>query len=156
MTGTPTVWIMETGETSEGGYITGVYLDRELARGDFVAQASAMCERFGEQAPDLAEMGDGGRLRVEVRCDWLTLTAYPVTTAAAIGAAPPQGQRVSSGLASCGHPADEDGECGCSSWPERAPGLYLPGANGIRDARPTRSATTISQPLGRIRRTDES
>jgi len=23
-------------------------------------------------------------------------------------------------LASCGHPADEDGECGCSSWPERA------------------------------------
>jgi hypothetical protein len=25
------------------------------------------------------------------------------------------------GLASCGHPANEDGECGCSSWPERAP-----------------------------------
>jgi hypothetical protein len=25
------------------------------------------------------------------------------------------------GLASCGHPADEDGECSCSSWPERAP-----------------------------------
>lgn len=25
------------------------------------------------------------------------------------------------GLASCGHPADEDGECDCSSWPERAP-----------------------------------
>jgi len=24
------------------------------------------------------------------------------------------------GLASCGHPADEDGECNCSSWPERA------------------------------------
>jgi hypothetical protein len=24
------------------------------------------------------------------------------------------------GLASCGHPADEDGECSCSSWPERA------------------------------------
>src|SRR5690242_8599375 len=25
------------------------------------------------------------------------------------------------GMASCGHPADEDGECSCSSWPERAP-----------------------------------
>jgi hypothetical protein len=24
-------------------------------------------------------------------------------------------------LASCGHPADVDGECSCSSWPERAP-----------------------------------
>lgn len=24
------------------------------------------------------------------------------------------------GLASCGHPANEDGECDCSSWPERA------------------------------------
>lgn len=24
-------------------------------------------------------------------------------------------------LASCGHPANEDGECGCSWWPERAP-----------------------------------
>ena len=23
-------------------------------------------------------------------------------------------------LASCGHPANEDGECNCSSWPERA------------------------------------
>lgn len=25
------------------------------------------------------------------------------------------------GLASCGHPANADGECNCSSWPERAP-----------------------------------
>jgi hypothetical protein len=25
------------------------------------------------------------------------------------------------GFASCGHPANEDGECDCSSWPERAP-----------------------------------
>jgi hypothetical protein len=144
----PQVWIMETGETGEGGYITGVYVDRELARGDFIGQASAMCERFGERAPDLAELGDGGRLRVEVRCDWLTLTSYPVTTATAIGAA--AGQHVSTGLASCGHPANEDGECSCSSWPERASfpvvprgeidaevaadvrRLHLPGPNGIR------------------------
>jgi hypothetical protein len=28
----------------------------------------------------------------------------------------------STGLASCGHPADDDGECSCSYWPdERAP-----------------------------------
>jgi len=32
------------------------------------------------------------------------------------------------GLASCGHPADEDGECGCSSWPERAPELFIDGS----------------------------
>jgi hypothetical protein len=95
MTTPLTVWIMESGEMSEGGSIDGVYLDRELARGDFISIATAMCERFGERAPDLAEMSGGGRLRVEVRCDWLTLTAYPVTTAAAIGAAPPGGQHVS-------------------------------------------------------------
>jgi hypothetical protein len=37
------------------------------------------------------------------------------------GAAPaelPEARR-----ASCGHPADEDGECSCSYWPERAPGV---------------------------------
>jgi hypothetical protein len=26
-------------------------------------------------------------------------------------------------LASCGHPADADGQCNCASWPERAPAL---------------------------------
>jgi len=39
-------------------------------------------------------------------------------------------------LASCGHPADEDGEHDCSWWPERAPaeslGLYQP-RNEISD-----------------------
>jgi hypothetical protein len=29
--------------------------------------------------------------------------------------------RAMPGLASCGHPADEGGECSCSYWPERAP-----------------------------------
>ncbi len=33
-------------------------------------------------------------------------------------------ERREQGLASCGHPRNEDGECGCSSWPERAP--YIP------------------------------
>lgn len=34
-------------------------------------------------------------------------------------------------LASCGHPANEDGECDCSSWPERAPFANLdPAADG--------------------------
>jgi hypothetical protein len=80
----PVVWIMETGEANEGGNITGVYMDRELAHGDFVTLAIEMCDRFGERAPDLAEMGEDGRLRVEVRCDWLTLTAWPVRTATAI------------------------------------------------------------------------
>jgi hypothetical protein len=86
----PVVWIMETGEIQEGGYIAGVYTDRELARGDFYLMATQMCDRFGERAPDLAESSDPGRLRVEVHCDWLTLTAWPVTTATAIPAAPPQ------------------------------------------------------------------
>lgn len=34
-------------------------------------------------------------------------------------------------LASCGHPANEDGECDCSSWPERSPWLYLEQASAI-------------------------
>lgn len=36
----------------------------------------------------------------------------------------PEGNRAARagrGLASCGHPANEDGEHDCSSWPERAP-----------------------------------
>jgi hypothetical protein len=38
-------------------------------------------------------------------------------------------------LASCGHPANEDGECGCSSWPERAvmPGVRIEAGNLVNE-----------------------
>ena len=36
------------------------------------------------------------------------------------------GRHVSGRPASCGHPANEDGECSCSSWPERAPLTVVP------------------------------
>jgi len=41
-----------------------------------------------------------------------------IALAAELDAAPPPPP---TSLASCGHPRDEDGECSCSWWPERAP-----------------------------------
>ena len=43
----PVVWILSTGELSEGGNIVGVYLDRDLAYGDFMDQARQIDDRFG-------------------------------------------------------------------------------------------------------------
>lgn len=39
-----------------------------------------------------------------------------------------ENRKATSNLASCGHPADEDGECSCSWWPERAPAAAAPAA----------------------------
>jgi hypothetical protein len=73
---TPQVWIMETGEDSEGGRIIGVYEDPKLAYGDFVAQVLGMTGAVNEVLPE-----DGG-LYVHVgMCDWLRLAPHPVTTA---------------------------------------------------------------------------
>ena len=61
------------------------------------------------------------------RAEQLAWYAYLMNTRAAAppAGAPPQPQGTPTftpkGRASCGHPADDDGECSCSSWPERAP-----------------------------------
>jgi hypothetical protein len=59
------------------------------------------------------------RRRIEERAArWDEIT--DVAIEAIIEASSGESQAAPRGLASCGHPADEDGECGCSSWPERA------------------------------------
>ena len=61
------------------------------------------------------------------RAEQLAWYAYLMNTRAAAppAAAPPQPQGTPTftpkGRASCGHPADDDGECSCSSWPQHAP-----------------------------------
>jgi hypothetical protein len=76
----PQVWIMETGETGEGGSVIGIYASRELAREDFYAQVAIMLDRFCESTPDRAERREDGTLDVQVHCDWLTLRPEPVVT----------------------------------------------------------------------------
>jgi hypothetical protein len=49
--------------------------------------------------------------------------AYPELPAAGPSCGDSPGGRSQEGvsLASCGHPRNEDGECNCAWWPERAP-----------------------------------
>jgi hypothetical protein len=71
----PVVWLLEMGEMHEGGAVLGVYLDRDLARGRFIAEAQDMGRTFGIASVDQAM--DGG-ITVEAGCDWLSLTPHPV------------------------------------------------------------------------------
>lgn len=73
----PIVWILSHGEMHEGGDIDGVYLDRELARGDFITKAQEMTEVF---ALDDAQQDDNGAIRLSMGCDWLALEPHPVVT----------------------------------------------------------------------------
>lgn len=73
----PTVWILSTGEMSEGGQIIGVYLDRDLAHGDFVTEAQKIHDRFG--IDDLKPAEDGS-IQLNGGCDWLALEPHQVTT----------------------------------------------------------------------------
>lgn len=75
----PVVWILSTGEMHEGGTIVGVYLDRDLARGQFVTEAQKISDRF---SIDDIRQDDDGSIHVEGGCDWLSLEPYSVTTAA--------------------------------------------------------------------------
>ncbi|OEV13803.1 hypothetical protein [Streptomyces nanshensis] len=73
----PQVWIMMKGEDHEGGTIKGVYLDAELAVGDFLALARQIDTTFGI---DQADRADDGSFHVHGGCDWLSLSPYDVTT----------------------------------------------------------------------------
>lgn len=75
----PIVWILETGEFGEGGTILGVYMDRDLARGQFVTEAQQLHDRF---TIDDIRQDDDGSIHAEAGCDWLSLTPHPVTTSA--------------------------------------------------------------------------
>lgn len=75
----PVVWILDTGVFGEGGTIRGVYMDRDLARGQFLTEAQQLHDRF---TIDDIRQDDDGSIHAEAGCDWLSLTPHPVTTAA--------------------------------------------------------------------------
>ena len=74
----PTVWILSEGEQHEGGTILGVYLDKDLARGAFLAKAQELQDRF---SIDDARQGEDGSLHLYGGCDWIALEPHPVVTA---------------------------------------------------------------------------
>jgi hypothetical protein len=79
----PVVWILSEGEMHEGGKIIDVYLDRDLAQGDFMEQAAQIAGTFGidEVRPE-----ENGSLRVYGGCDWLALEPHTVRTRRALDA----------------------------------------------------------------------
>lgn len=89
------------------------------ARTDYLAAV-----QYAQQQYDADVQAAAAAYRRAERLAW---HAYQMNTRAAAppAAAPPQPREAPSftpkGRASCGHPADDDGECSCSSWPERAP-----------------------------------
>jgi len=72
------------------------------------------CMRCGQ--PEIAHAGHAGRT-ADIAGN------YPSTPAPA-------------DLASCGHPRNEDGECDCAWWPERAPAGAVHSAAGLAGDRP--------------------
>ncbi|MER6092411.1 hypothetical protein [Streptomyces bluensis] len=74
----PVVWILSEGELSEGGTVLGVYLDRDLARGDFLAKAQELNDRF---SIDDARQDANGGLHITGGCDWISLEPHSVVTA---------------------------------------------------------------------------
>jgi hypothetical protein len=75
------VWILSKGEMHEGGNIIDVYLDRDLAHGDFVTHAREIHGRFG--IDDLTPAEDGS-IRLYGGCDWLALEPHTVRTRPAL------------------------------------------------------------------------
>jgi hypothetical protein len=76
----PVASILSKGEMHEGGYIVGVYLDRDLAHGDFVREAQQIHDRFG--IDDLTPDTTDGSIRLHGGCDWLALEPHPLITSA--------------------------------------------------------------------------
>lgn len=73
----PVVWILSHGEMHEGGNIDGIYLDRDLARGDFITKATEMTRVFDL---DDAQQDADGSIRLAMGCDWLALEPHTVVT----------------------------------------------------------------------------
>ncbi|MFJ1992981.1 hypothetical protein [Streptomyces asiaticus] len=80
----PVVWILMRGERDEGGDILGVFLDRDLARGEFVAEARTMHRPFRPLRIDDLHEDEDGAIRLQASSDWLSLKPHTVTTAVEI------------------------------------------------------------------------
>lgn len=76
------VWILETGEDSEGGRILGVYGSKDAAFADFATEAADLHGRFAGRGIDEADQRqEDGSLYLHAGCDWLSLTPHEVITA---------------------------------------------------------------------------
>jgi len=85
---------------------------------------ASMIAWLDEHQHDGMEPGIAAALKVEDPRTWAEVYAAGVVTDTdVIGAwlASQAHGQTAQHRASCGHPANEDGECDCSSWPERAP-----------------------------------
>jgi len=79
--GHPHVYVLETGEESEGMRILGIYTEAGLARGDFAGFAAEMLDRFGARDFDQVR-AEGPALVLQLACDQLRLGPQLVTTQA--------------------------------------------------------------------------
>ncbi|MFJ2067050.1 hypothetical protein ACIOIM_29185 [Streptomyces albidoflavus] len=77
----PQVWLLMQGEDHEGGDVLGVFVTRDVARGEFIAAARRLHFEI-----DGAEEREGGSLHLHAGCDWLSLTPHAVATTEAIEA----------------------------------------------------------------------
>lgn len=69
------VWILMKGEDEQGGFVHGVYLDKDYARRDFEKLAREIDEQI---RVDDAYVADDGSINVHGGCDWLTLEPHDV------------------------------------------------------------------------------
>jgi hypothetical protein len=71
----PVVWILSSGELSEGGNVIGVYATKDLAQDDFLTAAQKI--PFGI---DKAWKDDDEAVHVQGGCDWVSLEPHAVKT----------------------------------------------------------------------------
>ncbi len=77
-----TVWILSTGEDCEGGSVSGVYTEKELAFGDFLAAARLLYHNV------TAWGTSGGGVYAHGGCDWVELAPHTVVERHAIAGDP--------------------------------------------------------------------
>ncbi|MCI3279136.1 hypothetical protein [Streptomyces cylindrosporus] len=80
----PVVWILSKGILQEGGDIIDVYLDRELALGDFLTHAAQIAQGNGKIYNPRAS--DDGALHLSGMSEWLALEPHTVRTKRSLGA----------------------------------------------------------------------
>lgn len=71
----PIVWVLSTGEDSEGGYILGVYASKNAAKGPFVEAAKKIPFDL-----DRVWQDDDGAVNAHGGCDWVALEPHPLVT----------------------------------------------------------------------------
>lgn len=78
----PTVWLLESGEQSEGGATLGIYADRDLAKSDLVEAATAMdaLNRRVYNTGVTVSVETDGTINIASKSEWLSLTPRALVT----------------------------------------------------------------------------